>query len=368
MSFLHIMLNEKFTDGVVDFYDAYLNNGNHVIGYLDADFLANHKEKYTIPAIAVELTGNRFKDLKYYILLQNKYDYIVFHSLPSLQMISPLIYFLPVGYFKKSIWIEWGGDLYDDRKGLKAILRNRFKKNVGTFIAIFPPDIDKYKELFPDSKAKIYYAPYEVNRTVDEEYNKKYTISKLEQHLKIRNTVFIQIGQNRNKMLNHESALRILSRFNDKDIKVLLPLSYGGEESYADYIQNYAEKLFPEKNIVLRKMMSKEEYFDFLQDVDIAIFYTYRQAGLSNIYHLLWRKVKVYLPENSIMYNYFISRGAPVYSIESIDNGTFDDFISPPKNIDDNKYEKFWEEVTNKEWISRKWNDIFEKIDRKGLD
>ena len=46
----------------------------------------------------------------------------------------------------------------------------------------------------------------------------------------------------------------------------------------------------------LRSFMPKDEYFELLDRIDIAIFQTYRQCGLGNIYQMIFRNVKL-MPE-----------------------------------------------------------------------
>lgn len=356
------MIKEKFTDEVVEYYDSFFNNGEHVIGYTNPQSFVNHDKKYSIPRIVVDKSGNRITDFIRFIRYFTEYDYIAIHSIMAVQDCSSLLFLLPSMYMKKIVWIEWGADLYDDRKGIKAWIRNRFKSRVGNFVAIFPPDVDEYKQRFPKSRAALYYAHYAGRKTADKEYETNYPISKLKEHRKQRNTVVVQIGHNQNEMLNHHKALKILERFKHEDLRVFLPLSYGGSEEYAENVQREAERLFPGKTKVLRSFVPEDEYFDMLQDVDIAIFYTYRQAGLNNIYHLLWRKVKVYLPEKSTMYAYFISRGAPVCSIESILDDSFEDFISEPVVNNTIEYDKFWDERRNKMWSVEQWKRVFESL------
>ena len=64
--------------------------------------------------------------------------------------------------------------------------------------------------------------------------------------------------------------------------------------------------------------MPKDEYFELLDRIDIAIFQTYRQCGLGNIYQMIFRNVKLFMPEKSVMYKYFVSQGIPIQKSDTL--------------------------------------------------
>ena len=111
--FIHVMSREKFTDGIVDFYNTYFQNGAHVICYL------RHKEEESlihdgvgIRQMEVLLSGNRMRDAVKVLWNLKDFDFIVLHSLFVLTGGMQLLFLLCPGVMKKIVWIEWGGDLY----------------------------------------------------------------------------------------------------------------------------------------------------------------------------------------------------------------------------------------------------------------
>ena len=174
--------------------------------------------------------------------------------------------------------------------------------------------------------------------------------------------VYIQIGHNAQKQLNHLKALEVLSRFKDENIMLVLPLSYSAEQQYIEQINQYLENTFPGKYIVLKDFMPKEEYFKLVRRIDIAIFYTYRQTALGNIYEMINNNIKLFMPQGSVMKEYFCSVGIPVDSIESIENYTFQQFAAPvewdkipgPKNYIDS--------LNDYDARLQHWVDIYDEL------
>lgn len=378
MRILHLMIGkEKFTKGVVDLYNENFDNGEHEICYLIIEGQPTcFRNDISIPQYEICLTKSDFGGIKYnmdIISLMKNYDFVVLHSF-CISNVLILYLFSHVKYCKQHIiWIEWGFDLYDFQLQEKPSLKNRIsyhikkqvRNNVNSVICIFPPDRDYFKNRFPKSKARILYAPYISDKTSTGVYKYQPTISRLKETKENSEPIYIQIGHNAQKQLNHLKALEVLSKFKDENIKLVLPLSYCADQPYIDQISKYLEDVFPNKYIILKDFIPKEEYFRIVRRIDIAIFYTYRQTALSNIYEMINNNVKLFMPEGSVMKDYFSSLGIPIGSIESIQNIDFEQFTS---NIE-------WEKISGpKEFIDRLndydrqlkyWTDIYDELRSK---
>jgi hypothetical protein len=126
-------------------------------------------------------------------------------------------------------------------------------------------------------------------------------------------------------MLNHIEVLNQLTKYQNENIRIYLPLSYG-DKNYGDQVEKYAKNLFGDKVVCLRNMMTKSDYMDFLSMIDIAIFNTSRQIGLGNITPLLYMGKKIFMPAGSIMYEYYKSVGVEVFDSNQLNNMEFSQF------------------------------------------
>ena len=364
MKIVHLMKNEKFLKGIVCFYNHFFNNGEHEILYYrekDDPQLANLA--CGIPQI--EFDSSKSGDLIIY-LKNLKCDYIVIHSL-FLTTAEKVKLLLNRELYDKIVWIEWGADLYSWREpfGMKSSIKNRvnsyFRNNIKRVICIFPPDIDYFCATFPKSKADIFYAPYKSYPVVEEfeHYRKE---SKLVSSIKQNEPIYIQIGHNSMETLNHIDVLYTLEKFQNENIVLFLPLSYGGTEEYADKVEKCANERFPGKVKVLRNFVPREEYFKLTESVSIAIFDTERQCGLANINRLNFRNVKVFLSGQGQMYKYYSELGVPVCKYEDIKKMSYKDFIEPPHVTDKEKFQDYINELSNIEISVNRWRKIYEKM------
>lgn len=367
MKFIHLMKKEKFTEGVVKFYDRYFDNGEHEILYINkkgSESLINPDIR--IKQMELSLSDDIFeKNLTLYSFLKKqKFDYLVLHSL-FLSSVEKAMFLVTPSLLDKIVWIEWGADLYswkDGGKGAKRKIKNRinyvFRNRLKHIVCIFPPDIDYFKTEFPRSRARIYYAQYESYPPMSE-YAEYSQCSCLRDCISKGETIYIQVGQNSLPTLNHIEVLNTLQKFKDENIKIFLPLSYGGTEEYAKKVAEYAEKLFPGKIIILKDFLPQEKYFELTKKISIAIFHTERQCALGNIHTFNFRNVKVYLSESGVMYHYFLNRGVPVKKYEDIEKMSYQEFIEPQVVTEKGEFQNYLDELSNIQYAVEQWKLIY---------
>ena len=378
MKILHLMNGkEKFTKSVVDLYNENFINAEHEICYLKINEESTcRRMEIAIPQHEISFGGDLVYNLRKNIellSLMKKFDYIVLHSF-CINNFLTLYLFLRRNFCKNHVvWIEWGADLYEfsikENPNLKNkiayYIRKTVREDVNSVVCIFPPDCEVYRKKFQKSKADIYYAPYigsrssyGINKTYSTKCRLTTTISKNE-------PVYIQVGHNGQKQLNHLEALKILTKYKDENIRLFLPLSYCGEKEYVNSIIEYLEKFFPNKYVILKDFMPKDEYFELLDRIDIAIFNTYRQTALSNIYRMIRNNVKLYMPNGSVMKEYFCSYGIPISGIEEIRKMSFEGFVARPdwEKIDGPR--KFIEQLDDFDERLRLWQNFYNKLRKK---
>lgn len=373
MKIIHIMKREKFTKPVVGFYNEYYNDGEHEILYFNyegEDSLIDNR--FAIKQSELFLSKHTFKDAIKIIRCLRKLngEYFVIHSLIFLNYVVQFLLYTFFGtLFDKIVWIEWGADLYSWRVENKS-MKNKIKNNIGfnfrskikNFVAIFPADIKKYKDDFPKSNANIHYAPYIGYPVAKVECKNSNPLEEAKEHKK---EIVIQIGHNGMDTLNHIEVLNNLAKYSNENIKIFMPLSYGGKEEYVKNVVSCAEELFPGKTLILRDFMPLEEYNKIVESVSIAIFHTYRQCALSNIDNLNLKKVKMYLTQQGVMYDYYVDNGVPIVKYEDIQGMEFEQFIEPVKINDSELFDAYVKEVQTRENAKMCWRYIYDNLKRK---
>lgn len=365
MKIIHVMMQEKFTTGMVKFFNDYFDNGEHKIVYCNTI-----GEKSLIdPECKIEQVDIYREDNMYLIKSLEKMegDYIILHNLFFLTNPEKLDILLHPKMRKKIVWVEWGADLYSWKSfgGIKTKLLNvlnyLFRCKIKHVIFIFPPDEDFYKQEFKNSKAKCYYAPYLIY-PLSKEYDKYVSESRLAVDKIQGNPIYIQIGHNGMPTLNHKRVLKELSKYGNENINILLPLSYGGTKEYVDDVAEYANKLFPGKTTILRDFMPADEYYQLLKKVSIVIFDTHRQCALGNIHLMNFRNVKLYLSAECVMYNYFLEQGVPVEKCENIKDMSFEEFIACPQIVNKDKFRSYIDSISHIDFGKSCWENIFEEL------
>ena len=168
-------------------------------------------------------------------------------------------------------------------KRFKKRLKDRIRKNIGAFIAIFPPDKETYKKMFPKSNTRLFYGRYFSSVKFK---NDIWDTPRLKLTLERGEPIYVLIGHNGQEHLNHIETLRLLGKYKKENIKLILSLSYGGTNKYIEEVSKEAKRIFGDKVIILSDFIPKEEYFELMERIDIALFNTKRQSGLGNIYRL----------------------------------------------------------------------------------
>lgn len=349
MEFLHlIQLNEKnFYNTLKQIHEIKKDEDKHIF------YICNYKRMTAAftkfrefnDFLYVDENASNFSKAFNLLKLMIKADHIIINSL--IFNSNKYLYFLYVFKFllKKATWIEWGADLYVWK--LEGItLKNRIfnyinfsiRKSVKYIGVTFEGDIATvHKTIRKD--VKCFFTPLVFGK------NRLELIEKTKTE-KDDNTINIQIAHNSYPFNKHIECLDKIKKFNNEDIRIFLPFSYGnynlfgvaGENSYKEKVNDYLIRHFDKDKInFLSKFMDLPDYLKYLWNIDIAIFASERPIGLANIIYLLYMNKKVFLPQNSPQYIFFRNKNLNVYPIEKIPELSFDEFIFCDKKRD-NKY------------------------------
>lgn len=258
---------------------------------------------------------------------------------------------------RKIVWVVWGDDLYhvkkrfEKAKDTRELIRNSLyvwsdvsiiyklirriaRHKVRLFQAIgigYAYDKLKAQELFGE-KPPIVYAPY-----FSLEGSMAQVQAMREAHLCKSSDVYnVLVGHNGFPYHEHESSLKLLSKFKNENIHINLVLSYGASEEKAKAISETALNIFGEKKVtILTEKLSKKDYFMFLSTMDAVVFPFTHQAALGNARRLAYCGVKLYLNPNGVLAKGFLMEGVKTDNYFDIQNQSWDQFCSNtnPVNI-----------------------------------
>lgn len=357
---LHIIHNDKFTDGFIKFIMNNFKFEKHrfvVIGN-------PNKSKYEVSTLENDYIYklDSLRNLEN-ILLYHKFLYkakrLHFHGLFNGDIIK-LLYLQP-WLLKKSNWIIWGGDLYSYKKindnwkkKLNEFCRRKVFKNFREITSFIPGDYKVAKKIYKtkaDYNYAITYSIFEEPSYFDE------LVTQTDENES--NTTIFQVGNSADPSNNHIDILRKLIPYKEKNIKIMVPLSYGNEE-HRNKIIKFGNKKFGNKFNPLIKFYELKDYLKILNKVDIAIFNHERQQGLGNMTTLLRLGKKVYLRNDVSSWDYFQDIGAKVYNTLEIEKINFKKLINYPTDIRQ-KNIKIIKRIMSDEYRIKLWQKILEK-------
>lgn len=349
---VHIFPKEKFTVSFIKFINKNFNEKEHWF------FLYGVNKAYNCNEIT---QYNNIKDISTYkinfLKTINNADKIIIHSLFIPKELL-LYLFINRKVLKRCGWVIWGADMYSyriKRITLKAKVLEFFRKVIikqfKYIITLSKNDYKLAKEWY-DAKG-IYKQGIYIN-PISFEYLNNIKLTKVEDE-KVTN---IQIGNSADSSNLHLEIIDILKKFKEENIKIYVPLSYG-DNKYALKVKDYGEKIFKDKFVAMLDFMDKDKYGEFLGKIDIAIFNNNRQQALGNIRALAYLGSKIYMRDDTTMWDDFIADGYEINKINNLLSENFEEFILKNKNsIDLNS--KLAEDTFNQNKIAEKWRDIFD--------
>jgi hypothetical protein len=260
-----------------------------------------------------------------------------------------ILFFQP-WLLQKCYWIIWGGDLYYNRnrsKNIKGvvveIIMRSVIKRIGFIITYIKGDFDLAKSKYFSKATYLNCLMYTSNvfyptkNRKDEEKKKKF--------------INIILGNSAHASNHHLDGIKNLIQFKKSNIKIYCPLSYGSPE-YAKKISDIGKNEFGDKFIPLLNFIPKNEYINFLGDIDIGIFPANRQQGMGNIITLLGHGKKVYLNSNLTPYAEFVNKKIKIFNINQID-------LKPIAKKDRVNNIALIKNIFNEKNLINQWKDIF---------
>ena len=231
---------------------------------------------------------------------------------------------------KKSVWVEWGADLYNwrrEQKGLRHRIVNsineKWRRKVKAAVVIFPTDEEVFVKQFGDEIPILYaaYVAFPCDKT-----------ELLRPEEKKEGPLSILLGHSATPNCNHLKMLDKLASYKDEDVLINIPISYG-DKDYAEEIVKKARSIVPEEKLnIMRDPMPLADYISFLWTVDIGVFDVYRQIALGNIEQLLYMRKKVFLPKESVLGRFYAENDCECFDVDKIGEMSFEEFAENKTN------------------------------------
>lgn len=341
MKIIHFVTDEKFIDGAIDLFESDKRVDNYYIKIQRHSRMFTYIKNKNVEQIPQSKILDRIKNC----------EVIILHSLPAI----PVQLITKIPHSIKIIWFAWGFDLYKDfyakiipiklygdltsvylkqnkffssfkynlwflkQTLLHKIYLNKVLSRIDYFSGVFPYEYNEIRKAHPDFKAEpldFYYGS--TNFFIPEIPELKIKHSKLN----------VIIGNSGDATNNHLDVLQLLKK-NNCTIEglVIIPLSYGCDNKYADKVYNFANDIYPNKVNALRQFMPLNEYLDLISNCRIAIYAHKRQQASDNIFLQLMYGAKVYMSEDSLAFHYLKRIGLKIFSLER-DLSSFKEDIS----------------------------------------
>lgn len=355
---LHLFPKTQFTEDFVLFIQHHFNMDDH-------RFVLYTNKAFDIDDRLYSINNVYDYDCKTRIWLykeMKKADIIVLHNLGI-----PAKELLIIGWSKsilqKSVWVIWGADLYCYKDPLNGIgdyiveiTRRHIAKNIGMTGTLTEGDhalLCKWYNCNTENVRLEYISEKSVSH-----------MKEIVEHPRDKTErIRILLGNSATRSNCHIEALEILSKYKNENIEILAPLSYG-DMAYADEVTEAGRKIFGDSFVPIREFIPKEDYYSFLNTVDIGIFNNNRQQGTGNIEALMYYKRKVYIREGTSMWDEWNKKGN--YTLEdvaSIRGLTFKEFVSADEERINNNFIKI-SEYFDSYARAKEWQTMFDMMSK----
>jgi len=240
-------------------------------------------------------------------------------TLNSLKLLHENRHILP-----KVNWMIWGADLYYHQVEPLETLR---KQLIPEFSMVSTNSQVEY-----DMAVKKYGARGERRRIIIGPTPMGLEFVETEVRTSKNDSFRIQVGHSARPSSKSIEILNSLMKFKDENVQIYGVISSGSED-YAKKVREHGLKLFGEKFIPVTDPMPPSDYAKFLSGMDAAIFNFDHMHGLGNIYGLLDFGCKVFVPANSIAYDFLKDElGLAVHNATEIANLSFQEFSQVSEN------------------------------------
>lgn len=352
---IHIFTCKRFVDMCINFIKENFDSKEHYFLLFGnkackADFEGGENIYYKRD-ITLYLNDN--KNIQFLL----SFDAIFIHGLFDKTIIN--VWNCHRELYKKTYLYFYGGDFYPSKYSHETIIENikrrRMIRNAAGIINILKVENSIITKLY-HAKGKMFDAQYYDKEAI--RLQEKFYVEKKQAYEKVR----IQVGNSATEENNHLDILKKLFVYKNENMSIYVPLSYGNMD-YARKVEGYGKKLFGNKFIAIKNYMTLDEYYKFMQEMDVAIVDVQRQQALANILAHLYYGNILYLNRRSVV-NYHLQGevGFKVRHTDKIGGVSFSKFSR--MKIEDRRYnhDLGHKYCACKDMYIKQWEKIFDSI------
>lgn len=348
---LHIIPDQKVTLSFIQKMESVFDINNHYFWIFPAMNQKGQYKKYlSLPNFTYqEIDESSYKQL---LELAKKASNIILHSIIAntvhLEKISKVINQSNA----KISWVIWGADLYNDYWKSHSIR------------VLIKPSLLRKERIRRDIIKRIDYAATTFDYDVLKRYYKTkancvgvdYPVSLIEIKRQSSNVIpHVMVGHSASRSCRHFQTFIMLYRHRN-NIEIYCPLSYPNKHMYLRLVNSFGKLLYGKRYHPITSYMNYNQYVDFLNQMDIAVFNNTRQQGMGNITNLIYLGKKVYLSKKNTINKLY---KFPEYYVFDSNEIKCKDFLTPLSHQEQAHNRIKIESLMSNEVFKHQWERLF---------
>lgn len=300
--------------------------------------------------------GNFFRICKAYVELACRLysaQKVILHGLSNPRVV--LLLALMPWLMPKCYWIIMGADLYQyktSKTSWRARIKEPFRRlvirKVGHLVTYIEGDAELAR-LWYGAKGKYLECIMYLSNVADPRLT-----AEVPRNIEKRG-INILLGNSADPANNHIEVLERLLAYNDQDIKIYAPLSYGGQ-NHAKKVIAQGQEWFGDKFVPMMDFVPFEQYLQFLKSLDIVIFNHRLQQAMGNTITLLGMGKTVFIRSDVNQWQFFNDLGIKLNDVKDLT-------LKPLKREDAKKNARIVHTYFSKATLIKQLSDIFEGKD-----
>ncbi|MGV0829845.1 TDP-N-acetylfucosamine:lipid II N-acetylfucosaminyltransferase [Empedobacter brevis] len=215
---------------------------------------------------------------------------------------------------------------------------------------VLPNEFEKIKKI----NTKIKFLPFTYG------YLEKYVGDNLNVDLSLKKDILV--GNSADPSNNHISILLKLSQLDLTGRKVIVPLSYSGNEKYKNDVIEYGKKMLGNSFVPLVDFIPLEKYNEIVSNCGIVIFNHKRQQAIGNLIVMGFLGAKIFLNKKSattdfLKSNHVTFRTTDQINQEEINTGLTASEIKSNKSF----YEKYFSKIA----VDKRIEELLNKVEKQ---
>lgn len=296
------------------------------------------------------------KDVFSFFYRLRKSDKIIFHSYNH-----PYLYFVCFLFLHKmhyASWLIWGADLYfyrikkDNLKyKLYEFLRKKIIPRFTYILTDVQGDYILAKKIY-DVKGGFVNIGYCFHGLL---------LSPMKIKEKPVGEISFLLGNSADSSNKHLEMLDILAPFVENNIKIYMPLSYGGSIAYVEKVMRKGKLMYADKFVPLMDFIPYNEYMSLLHKIDVMLAIQERQQAQGNIWIILSNGGKVYMNSDVTTFTTLKNDGIKIYDYNDLKKENFEEIITMSSNLRIENNKKM-NSIYSVKSMCQKWQSFYMKL------